>query len=460
MSDLQVAATPTDAQQQTPSVREGGTELRRLFLLRPDVVFLNHGSFGACPRPVFEVYQQWQQELEHQPVEFLGRRFNDLLRTARESLAAYVNADPDDLVYLPNATTGLNVVARSLPLQAGDEVLSTDHEYGAMERTWRFVCEKLGARYITQQLLPPFKSAEQVVEAIWRGVTARTRAIFLSHITSPTAIILPVAELVRRARAAGIFTVIDGAHALGQIPLDLAALGADFYTGNCHKWLCAPKGAAFLHARREMQSLLEPLVVSWGWRSETPGPSRFIDEQQWQGTRDIAAYLSVPAAIQFQADHHWPRVQAHCHALVQAARQAIGSLTGLAPLTPDSPSWYAQMVTLPLPAGADGRRPADTQHPAAKALQRRLYDEFAIEVPILAWRERPFVRVSIQAYNTQADVDALVTALATLLDLQAGDPAPTGQSVAPTQRTHDIRRTNDVRRTDDVRKSKGGEKQP
>jgi isopenicillin-N epimerase len=415
MNELQVETMPMDPQQGTSSIRDGGTDLRRLFLLRPDIVFLNHGSFGACPRPVFEAYQQWQQKLEHQPVEFLSRRFRDLLRTAREPLAAYLNVDLGDLVYLPNATTGLNVVARSLPLQAGDEVLSTDHEYGAMERTWRFVCEKRRARYITQHLSLPFESAEQIVEAVWSGITARTRVLFLSHITSPTAIILPVTELVRRARAAGILTVIDGAHALGQIPIDLTALGADFYTGNCHKWLCAPKGAAFLYARREVQSLLEPLVVSWGWRSETPGPSRFIDEQQWQGTRDIAAYLSVPAAIQFQADNDWPQVQARCHALAKTARQAIGSLTGLAPLTPDSPSWYAQMVTLPLPASADRRHPADTQRPPDKVLQRRLYEEFAIEVPILVWRGRPFVRVSIQGYNTQADVDALVTALATLL---------------------------------------------
>jgi isopenicillin-N epimerase len=420
MSDVQMAAMLTDTQRGTPPAREGGTKLRRLFLLRPDIVFLNHGSFGACPRPVFEMYQQWQRELEHQPVEFLSRRFKDLLRAAREPLAAYLNADPDDLVYLPNATTGLNVVARSLTLQAGDEVLSTDHEYGAMERTWRFVCEKRGARYVTQHLRPPLESAEQIVEAVWSGVTARTRVLFLSHITSPTAIILPVTELVRRARAAGILTVIDGAHALGQIPVDLTALGADYYTGNCHKWLCAPKGAAFLHARREVQSLLEPLVVSWGWRSETPGPSRFIDEQQWQGTRDIAAYLSVPAAIQFQADYDWPRVQARCHALAKAARKAIGGLTGLAPLTPDSPSWYAQMVTVPLPASADTQGPADQRRPAAEMLHRRLYDEFSIEVPIVTWCGRPFVRVSIQGYNTQADVDALVTALATLLDFQPG----------------------------------------
>jgi len=397
------------------------TNLRPLFLLRPDVVFLNHGSFGACPRPIFQVYQAWQLQLERQPIEFLGRRFNDLMRHARESLAAYVNADPNDLVYVPNATIGLNVVARSLPLRPGDEVLSTDHEYGALDRTWRFVCEKRSARYVNQPLPLPLKSIQQVVEALWAGVTARTRVLFLSHITSPTALILPVAELVRRARAAGILTIIDGAHAPGQIPLDLTVLGADFYAGNCHKWLCAPKGTAFLHARREVQPLLEPLVVSWGWQSETPGPSRFVDEQEWQGTRDIAAFLSVPAAIQFQADHHWPGVQRHCHALARAARQAIGNLTGLASLTPDSPAWYAQMVTLPLP-------PCQ-----AETLQRRLYDEFHIEVPIITWHEQSFVRISIQGYNTRSDVDALATALATLLPHLSQSSADKG-ALSPTPR--------------------------
>jgi len=233
--------------------RTDSTGLRDLFLLRPDVVFLNHGSFGACPQPVFETYQRWQRELERQPVEFLGRRFASLMRTAREALASYVHTAPEDLVYVPNATTGLNVVARSLPLQPGDEVLATDHEYGALNRTWRFVCAKRNATYVNYPLPLPIRSAEQVVETIWAGVTPRTRVLFISQYTSPTALILPVAELVRRARQAGILTVVDGAHMPGQIPLDLTALGADFYAGNLHKWLCAPKGAGFLNARREVQ---------------------------------------------------------------------------------------------------------------------------------------------------------------------------------------------------------------
>ena len=270
--------------------------MRDLFLLRPDVVFLNHGAFGACPRPVFEAYQRWQVELERQPVEFLSRRSADLIAWARGRLGQYIGADPADLVYVTNATTGLNVVARSLPLEPDDEVVSTDHEYGAIERTWRFVCEARHARYVKAAVPVPLASAEAVVEAVWARVSPRTRILHLSHLTSPTALIFPVAELCRRARSAGILTVVDGAHAPGQIPVNLDQIGADFYSANCHKWMCAPKGAAFLYARREAQPLLSPLVVSWGWRQGVPGPSPFIDEQQRQGTRDIAAWLAVPAA--------------------------------------------------------------------------------------------------------------------------------------------------------------------
>lgn len=379
------------------------TSLRDLFLLRPDVVYLNHGSFGACPRPVFERYQAWQRELEAEPVELLGRRFAELMRDARGALAAFVGAGPDDLVFVPNATTGLNAVARSLRLEPGDEVLATDHEYGALDRTWTFICEKRGARYLRRPLPLPIVSAGETVEGLWSGVGDRTRVLFLSHVTSTTAIALPVAELVRRARERGILTVIDGAHAPGQVPLDLAALGADFYAGNCHKWMNAPKGSAFLHARREAQALLEPLVVSWGWRSDRPGQSHFVDEHEWQGTRDVAAYLTVPAAIEFMREHDWPEVQRACHDLVAAARDRINAITGLAPLTPAGDGWFGQMATVALP-------PCDHE-----ALQRRLFDEFGIEVPTFAWNGGSYLRVSIQGYNDEADVDALAAALSYLL---------------------------------------------
>ena len=377
----------------------GAGRLRDLFLLDPDVIFLNHGSFGACPRPVFEVYQSWQRELERQPVEFLhtGRRFKTLMREAREALAAYVGADPDDLAYVTNATTGMNVVARSLPLEPGDEVLATDHEYGAIDFTWQFVCERRGARYIRAPLSVPVRSARDIVEAIWQHVTPRTRVLAVSHLTSPTALILPVADLVRRAREHGIISVIDGAHAPGQIPVHLETLSADFYVANCHKWMCAPKGSAFLYARRKAQPLLRPLVVSWGWRNG------FLEELEWQGTRDIAAFLATPAAIDFLRSPAWAGVPSVCHALARDARRVILALTGLPPLCPDGPEWYAQMVSLPLPL-ADG-----------EATQQRLYADRKIEVPIMTWNDRRLLRISVQGYNTREDIDALTSALAGLL---------------------------------------------
>jgi isopenicillin-N epimerase len=381
----------------------GTKPLREHFLLQPNVFYLNHGSFGACPRDVFEAYQKWQLDLERQPTEFLGRRFTELMREARTVLADYVGAHSDDLVYITNVTVGLNTVARSLRLAPDDEVLSTDHEYGALDRTWRFICQKRGTRYVRQPVDLPVTDAEQIVEAIWAGVNSRTRVLFLSHITSPTAIIFPVAELIRRAREMGILTIVDGAHAPGQIPLDLDSLGADVYLANAHKWMLSPKGAAFIHARREVQELLEPLVVSWGWEAESPGPSRFVDHHEWQGTRDIAPFLAVPAAIRFMAQHDWPQVQRRCHELVRSARQAVAELTGLEPITPDGPEWFAQMASLPLPR-CDPR-----------LLQQELLDRYGVEIPIITWNERQFARISVQGYNTRADVDALVAALNVLL---------------------------------------------
>jgi isopenicillin-N epimerase len=379
------------------------TALRGQFLLDPEIVFLNHGSFGACPRPVFERYQAWQLELERQPVEFLARRARGLLAEARASLGHYLCAEPDELVYFSNVTTALNVVARSLPLESGDEILMTDQEYGALTRTWQFVSERCGARVVTRAVPLPMCEQEAVVEAVWSGVTPRTRVLFLSHITSPSAAILPIGPLIERARAAGIWTVVDGAHAVGQIDVDLHALGVDFYGGNCHKWLCAPKGAGFLYARRDVQALLEPLVVSWGWRAEDPGPSRFVDEHERQATRDLAAYLSVPAAIAFQAANDWPRVRQECHALARMAREHIAELTGLPHLLADSASWFAQMATIPLP---------DVN---AETLKRRLYEEYRVEVPIGSRDGRSVVRVSVQGYNTRSDIERLTSALRELL---------------------------------------------
>ena len=308
---------------------------------------------------------------------------------------------------MPNATFALNIVARSLNLGPGDEVLTSDHEYGACNHVWRFLAGKRGFRYVAGHVPLPLEADEAFVARFWTAVTPATRVIFLSHITSLTAQRFPVAALCARAREAGILTVIDGAHAVGQIPLDMGAIGADFYFSNAHKWLCAPKGAAFLYARRDKQPLLEPLVVGWGW-----GPERtlsygsdFLDFNQWLGTNDFAAYLSVPAAIAFQEENDWSAVRRACHALLSDALARIGDLTGQPSAYPDD-SAYGQLAIAPLPPMRDLR-----------ALQQALYDEYFVEVPCTEWNGQPFIRVSIQGYNTMADVDALLGALEALLPL-------------------------------------------
>ncbi len=378
--------------------------LRQNFLLDPQIHFLNHGSFGACPRPVFESYQHWQRRLERQPVLFLGREYDALLLESRRALGTYLNAAAEDLVYIPNATHGVNILAHSLQLKPGDEILTSDHEYGACDYTWEFACARSGASYRHQPLPFPFRTPEEVMEQFWAGVTPNTRVIYLSHITSPTAQILPIAPICARARQHGILTIIDAAHSPGQVPLDLQALGADFVTGNCHKWMLAPKGAAFLYARPQSQALVEPLVVSWGYGNDPRlgSGSRFIDILQWTGTKDPAAFLTVPDAIRFMQENDWENVRADCHRMLQQAIERICAFTGLAPLSP--PVFYRQMGIAPLPAKTD-----------LAVLKTRLYDEFNVEVPLIDWQGRPFVRISVQGYNTQADLDALFNGLQRLL---------------------------------------------
>ena len=379
--------------------------MRELFLLDPDTVFLNHGSFGACPREVFDAQQRWLLEMERNPVEFLGRRSGALLAQARQRLAAELGTDAADLVFIPNATTGVNVVARSLALQPGDEVLATDHEYGACDATWQRECARMGAAYRRVEIPLPL-DREGFARRVMAAVTPRTRALFLSHLTSTTALIFPLDELCARARERGLLTVIDGAHAPGHIPLALDALGADFYTGNCHKWLCAPKGSAFLHVRREHQEALHATVTSWGYVAGTGGHSGFdaytgrtVFERrlQWQGTRDIAGWLAVPAALDFLARHDWLRVRAQCHDTAVALMHRVARRCGLPPIGQDDD--FGQMVPLPVP------------HQDAEALRRRLFDEHRIEVPVTQHAGRTFVRVSVQGYNTPEDLRVLEQAL-------------------------------------------------
>jgi len=360
--------------------------MREGFLLDPDVVHLNHGSFGACPAAVFEEYQRLQRELEAGPTDFFTRQVArwfwgqaerpGRMAEARASLAAFLGARAEDLVFVPNATSGLNAVIRSLRLGPEDEVLTTAHEYGAVTRTWEFV----GATIVVCE-------PERIVSQIG----PRTRAVSVSHITSPTARLLPVAEICAAAREAGALAIVDGAHAPGHVSLHLEALGADVYAGNCHKWLCAPKGAGFLWARPEQQAWIEPLVVSWGYREGAD----FAERHGWAGTRDPAAYLTVPKAIEMHATFD----QGRQRAVADEAERRLEEL-GL-PRLPGVPAPFMRAFELP--------------HGDADALWRRLYEEYRVEAPVYEWEGRRCLRVSIGPYNDEEDVDRVVVALRELL---------------------------------------------
>ena len=376
---------------------ESPEELRTHFLLDDNVVFLNHGSFGACPKPVWDSYQAWQNQLERQPVEFF-RRHEALLQSARTPLAAMLNVQPDDLSYVVNATSGINVIARSFPLAPGDEILTTDLEYGALHYTWEHLCQRFGATYVKAQIPMPFTTQEAIVDAIWSRVTERTKAIFLSHITSGTAIILPVEEICRRAREAGILTIVDGAHTPGQIPLDLTAMNADIYSGNCHKWLCAPKGSAFLYVHPDQQEWIESLTISWGWH---PGHT-FLSRNQRQGTRDISSFLATPRAIEFQREHQWDAVRASCHERLQSFRARIHDRYGIEPLYPNTDEWFSQMALIEIPSMDLDR------------LRHEMLDCHNIEIPCMQHGDTTCVRLSVQGYVSDNDLDALDQAIAAI----------------------------------------------
>ena len=361
-------------------------QLRDEFLLDRDIVFLNHGSFGACPRDVFARYQEWQLELERRPIEFLARRLEDLLAQARAALGDYIGADADDLVFVPNATAGVNIAAWALDLQRGDEVLSTDLEYGALDLMWDHVCRHTGARYVRMPVTIPLSDDEQVAEEIWTGVTERTRALFISHVTSETAVRLPVEVLCRRACERGIATIVDGAHVPSHIPLDLRALDVDYYSATCHKWLCAPKGAGFLYVRRELQADVHPLVIGWGYKED----STFLRRHERQGTRDPSAFLTVPYAIDWQRTRDWDAVREGCRALAARTPERLG----LAPLAPPG----LQMIAMQLPQDAPGD------------LQALLYDEHGIEIPVFERAGGRVIRASFQGYNDESDLEALASA--------------------------------------------------
>ena len=373
--------------------------MKSLFLLNPNITYINHGSFGACPKSIFENYQAWQLELENEPVQFITKNAPRYLKAAKEALAPYIGCATQDFFFTPNPTFAVNTIMRSLDLKPGDEILSTNHEYGALDRTWNFFCKKTGAKYIRQRISLPITSKEQILEEFWKGYNAKTKVIFINQISSVTALIFPVKEICDKAKTLGLITIVDGAHVPGHIDLNIEDLNPDFYTGTLHKWMLAPKGSSFLYVKKEFQDTLDPLVVSWGYESDTPSESLFLDYNEYQGTQDISAYLTATAAIKFLNDNNWNQVSANCKQLILNNYQSFCDLLGSKPICPISSEFLGQMCSIPI----------RTSSPSE--LKELLFNKYHIEIPIMKLNDNIYMRISLNGYNSQTDLDHLRSAL-------------------------------------------------
>jgi len=372
--------------------------MKDLYLLNPEITFLNHGSFGACPKPVFEEYQRWQHKLEQQPVEFMARDIYDYLKEARDSLGRFVGCSGDDLVYVTNPTTAVNTIIRSLDFGPGDEILTTDQEYGALIRAWNQYADKRGFKLVEHVTQFPMTTHEDFVNKFWSDVNEKTKVIFISQITSATGVILPAEEICRRAKAEGIMTIIDGAHVPAHIPLNISEMDPDVYVGACHKWLSAPKGSSFMYVKNSLQENVNPLIISWGSEVD-PSPSPFIYENQYQGTWDPSAFLTVPSAIQFQIDNDWESVKKRCRNLTQETRDRVYDIIKTEPICPNNDEWLGQMssIIINIENGLE--------------FKWMLLDKYKIEMPIYQWKDKILFRISFNAYNDEKDADRLIEVL-------------------------------------------------
>jgi len=369
------------------------------FLLDNTITYLNHGSFGACPKPVFDDYQQWQRKLEFEPVQFITKQSDVYLAASKTALATYLNCDKNDFVYTVNPSTAFNLVIKNLLLKSGDEVLTTNQEYGAMDRTWRYYCKKANAVYKQQAISLPLVSKEQFIEEFFKGLTPKTKIVFISHLTSPTALLFPVKEICEIAKQKGLMTIVDGAHIPGHIALNLEQIQADIYVGACHKWLLTPKGCSFLYVKKEFQHLLDPLVISWGYESENLGHSQFLDYNEYQGTRDISAFLTVPKALEYLTSNNWNERSKNCRLLIQENYPKLCELLQTKPICAVSDEFLGQMCSIPI----------QPKNPIR--LKEKLFNAFKIEIPITNFLNNYYLRVSIQAYNSQEDIDTLTEAI-------------------------------------------------
>lgn len=389
--------------------------VRPLWSLDPEIAFLNHGSFGACPRPVLEAQARQREQMEREPVRFFLRELEAQLDQARAALADFVGADADDLAFVPNATAGVNTVLRSLALEPGDELLTTDHEYNACRNALEATAARAGARVVVATVPFPLESPDQVVEALLAAAGPRTRLLLVDHVTSQTGLVLPIARIVAALEERGIDTLVDGAHAPGMVPLDLRALGAAYYTGNCHKWICAPKGAALLHVRRDRQQRVRPLSISHGANATREDRSRFRLEFDWTGTFDPTPFLCVPEALRLLGGllpGGWPALQEHNRRTALAARALLCEALGCAAPSPDE--MIGSLASVPLPPG-DGAplRSALSLDP----LQDALLERHRVEVPVIPWPAPPrrLLRISAQIYNERTEYERLIRGLHELL---------------------------------------------
>lgn len=393
-----------------------GEGFAALWTLDERVTFLNHGSFGACPKRVLEAQAEYRARMEAEPVRFLARELESLLDASRAALAGFVNAAPEDLAFVPNATAGVNSVMRSLRFSPGDELLTTDQEYNASRNALEFAAQRDGAKAVVVPLPFPIASPSRVVEAMLAAVTPRTKLALVDHVTSQTGMVMPVEPLVRELTARGVDVLVDGAHAPGMVPLDLRALGAAYYTGNCHKWICAPKGAALLYVRRDLQPRIRPLAISHGANSPRTDRSRFQIEFDWTGTLDPSAYLCVREAIEYMGSllpGGWPALREANRRKALAGRKVLCAALGVAEPCPEEMIGSLAAVPLPDGTGEPMKSPLYTD-----ALQERLMDVHGVEVPIVPWPAPPkrLVRISAQLYNTPAQYKHLAEALVTELE--------------------------------------------
>lgn len=375
------------------------------FQLDPTITFLNHGSFGAVPLELQEVQDRWRRRLEAEPVRFMVRELPGALGGAREACADFLGADPADLVFVRNATSGVAAVLQSFPLAEGDEILTTDHRYQAVRNAMSAVCARTGAEVREVSLPFPVESPEALHEAVVAAIGPRTRLLVLDWITSPTALVLPVHALVAEARARGVAVLVDGAHSPGQVEVDLEALGADFWVGNLHKWLCAPRGTALLHVSPRWQEQIHPPVVSHGWGQGLHA------EFDWTGTDDPTGWLTAPAAVELHEAMGGAEHRDRGHALVRAGREALAAALEVELPHPDDPELFAMMATVPLGLGAE----------VCWGLMERLLHRHRIEVPVVPWREEAWVRISgFPAYNRVEQYERLAEVLA--LEVEALRP--------------------------------------